>query len=79
MKKTTKAVIATGVAAVGIAAGSLFYSLKTSDQGEQQIIKLEQELKEKEAKGEGTTLILQKINQLKSDESNRKWRKDFLR
>lgn len=72
MKKTTKAVIATGVAAVGIAAGSLFYSPKTSDQGEQQIIKLEQELKEKEAKGEGTTLILQKINQLKSDESNRK-------
>ena len=68
MKKTTKALLATGAVAITGAVGALTLQPENPDNLpiKEQIEYYEQILAEKEAKGEGLTITVQKIEQLKA-------------
>jgi len=67
MKKTTKAIIATGAVAITGAVGALTLPENPDNLPiKEQIEYYEQILDEKEANGEGLTTTIQKIEQLKS-------------
>jgi len=67
MKKTTKAILATGAVAITGAVGALTLPENPDNLPiKEQIEYYEQILDEKEANGEGLTTTIQKIEQLKS-------------
>jgi len=75
MKKSTKAIITTGIVVAGLATGTAFLPEKTPEEIEPpqiecltpdcEIEKLKLELKVKESRGEGLTRTIQKIEELK--------------